>query len=290
MFESKWGCLTTGYVIYLPFGLALYAEMEKRTGPALAIVAAVLAPVALALVLALCCLVILGLWYVLTWPTQVLHARAKRIAPCAHGVKGAAHDGSLCPVCTAAARVADELRRRQEEERRLAEEAARRLKEEERLRLLKAEQERHQKAHDAHLASIRLPSYLLAMDPRAFELHVCELYRRMGCRVEATPRSGDHGIDGHLYRDGRHVLLQCKRVKGFVGEPVLRDLFGSISNERADGGIVVTTGRVSTAATKWAAGKPIQIIELDEITKMTKAVFPEHEVVPDGFVPGSSPR
>jgi len=47
--------------------------------------------------------------------------------------------------------------------------------------------------------------------------------------------------------------------------------------------IVVTTGTVSRQAREWITGKPIRIIELEELNQLFKKYFNENEVVPDTF-------
>jgi restriction system protein len=142
------------------------------------------------------------------------------------------------------------------------------------------------------LAKIRLPQYLLMMDPREFEQLVCLLFRRMGYEAEETPYVGDNGIDGFLYKDDDKFVLQCKRVKGSVGEPILRDLFGAMHATRATQAVVVTTGKVSDQARRWAADKPIRIIELVELQNLIETNF-DDDIVPANFVPldsGMCPR
>jgi hypothetical protein len=191
--------------------------------------------------------------------------KADAARPCEHGTAGAARDIRLCPDCfarfeerEAAARASAEAKRKEEEAKR-------------------------QKAYREWLARIRLPKYLEQVHPRQFELLVCELFRRLGYEVEATRYSVDSGIDGFLRRAGTTTVLQCKRVKGSVGEPILRDLYGAMHAKKATYALVVTTGRVSDNARKWVQGKPIKIIELDELCSMIRANFPEDEVVPKSF-------
>src|SRR5262249_42904771 len=102
---------------------------------------------------------------------------------------------------------------------------------------------------------------------------VCALFTRMGWDVEATPYVRDGGIDGYLRKDGQLILLQCKRVKGYVGEPVVRDLWGTIDHAKAIGGIVVTTGTVSSSARHWIRGKAIHVVELDELCSLMRKFF-----------------
>jgi len=200
------------------------------------------------------------------WQQQEDRKR-QALAPCDHGVIGARLNPSKCPSCTAqqVARAAQQQ---------IEQEAERKGQERERLRAYREWAER-----------VRLPEYLKSMDPRAFEDLVCKLFVQLGYRVESTPYAGDSGADGYLYKDGQKAVLQCKRVQGSVGEPVLRDIFGTMHAERAASAIVVTTGKVSRQAREWVAGKPIRIIELDELRRLLDQQFSPDSVVPPDFVP-----
>ena len=116
-----------------------------------------------------------------------------------------------------------------------------------------------------------------------FEHLVSALYTRLGYSVRTTAYSGDNGVDAYAEKDGKLYVLQCKRVKGSVGEPVLRDLFGTMHHENADGSIVVTTGRVSQQAQEWADGKPIEIIEIEELLDLIEQAYPSTDIVPSTF-------
>ena len=72
-------------------------------------------------------------------------------------------------------------------------------------------------------------------------------------------------------------------MKDSIGEPVLRDIYGTMLHEGAQGGVVVTTGKVSRQAKKWVADKPIRIIELNELVNLIRTNFSENDVVPDNF-------
>jgi restriction system protein len=200
---------------------------------------------------------------------------------CRHGVRGAHLQPARCESCMAEARAAA-ARTLAERAEAAAREAQRRTEE----AAKQAEEARHrQMEYEQHLKSIRLPSYLAQMDPREFELTVCEVYRRLGYDVRETPYGGDSGVDGYLRRDGKLFILQCKRVKGTVGQPEVRDLFGTMVHERAAGGIMVTTGNVSQQARAWMSGKPIQVVQVDELVQMIRGKFTESEVVPPKWRP-----
>ncbi|MEM8860517.1 MAG: sugar-binding protein, partial [Chloroflexota bacterium] len=60
---------------------------------------------------------------------------------------------------------------------------------------------------------------------------------------------------------GKKVVVQCKRYAGNVGQPVVRDLYGAMFHVAATEAHVCTTGRLSRQAEQWAAGKPIELID-----------------------------
>ena len=206
-----------------------------------------------------------GLYHLRNYLRTRRATKARETMPCQHGVTGAGQNPTKCPACV-----------REDQQRR---DAARRQ--------AQAEQERREaeqaQQYAAWVARIRSQEYLQAMDPREFELLVCELFRRLGYEVEATPYGGDNGVDGYLRKNGALSILQCKRVKGSVGEPVLRDLFGTIQHAKATLGIVVTTGQVSKQARRWVQGKPIHIVELAELCRLLAAHFSEDDIVPATF-------
>lgn len=96
--------------------------------------------------------------------------------------------------------------------------------------------------------------------------NVCQqLIEKMGFSVETTKASGDGGIDLIAYNhepvlSGKYII-QCKRYSGSVGEPIIRDLYGVITSERANKGILMTTGHFTKSAISFAEGKQIELID-----------------------------
>lgn len=56
-------------------------------------------------------------------------------------------------------------------------------------------------------------------------------------------------------------IIQCKRYTGSVGEPIIRDLYGVVTSERANKGILMTTGYFTKSAIAFTEGKPIELID-----------------------------
>lgn len=105
-----------------------------------------------------------------------------------------------------------------------------------------------------------------------FEELVCNLLRKMGLDAEQTPLSGDGGVDIIAYSNeplfrGKY-LIQCKRYSSSVGEPVIRDLYGTVLSQNATKGIVVTNSFFTKQATSFADGKNIELIDGDELGKL----------------------
>lgn len=109
---------------------------------------------------------------------------------------------------------------------------------------------------------------------KEFEFLVAEAYRRQGYRVDFSLNQGaDGGVDLVLHKDGRTSLVQCKQWKVFfVGAPVIREMFGLMTAEHADEVIVVTSGKFTAEAEKFAAGKPIQLVDGPRLLELVKQV------------------
>lgn len=97
-----------------------------------------------------------------------------------------------------------------------------------------------------------------------FERLMAEFYRRKGATV--TPRGGpmaDGGVDLNLtYPTGKRLIVQCKHWKNrHVGVKPLRELWGVLDDEKADGAIFVTSGSFSADALAFARGKRLELID-----------------------------
>jgi len=125
---------------------------------------------------------------------------------------------------------------------------------EERQRIIEEREKRH-------LARIKKLDQLGAMSPREFEEFTALLFRRMGYAVRITTASADEGVDLFIERNGRTAIVQCKRYKGNVGQPTVRDFYGTMIHNRAEQGYIVTTGTLSLPAQNWARGKQIHLVD-----------------------------
>lgn len=99
----------------------------------------------------------------------------------------------------------------------------------------------------------------------ALEEKVRALLQNMGLAATTTRATADGGIDVEAYStnpifSGKY-LVQCKDWSNPVGESVVRDLYGVVMAENANKGILITTGRFTAAAERFAANKQLELID-----------------------------
>ena len=108
-----------------------------------------------------------------------------------------------------------------------------------------------------------------------FERLIAEFYRRQGATVSTRggPTS-DGGVDLTITdRTGHRLIVQCKHWKSRrVGVKPLRELWGVMSDEKADGAIFVTSGSFSPDAADFARGKRLELIDGPKLRTMIAEV------------------
>src|SRR5574337_2119353 len=86
----------------------------------------------------------------------------------------------------------------------------------------------------------------------------------MGLETRQTQASRDGGVDCVAFDPrpifGGKVVIQTKRYRNTVGVSAVRDLFGTMQNEGASKGILVTTSGYGAASFEFAKGKPIELL------------------------------
>ncbi len=132
----------------------------------------------------------------------------------------------------------------------------------------------------AVLDSMDSSENLATMDWEDFEHLVRELFEkvfsRAGGEVRITRASRDWGVDAIAFdpdpiRGGKFVI-QAKRYNNLVPVSAARDLYGSLINEGATKGILVTTSWFGPETYEFAKDKPITLIDGSNLVHM----FSEH--------------
>lgn len=119
--------------------------------------------------------------------------------------------------------------------------------------------------------SLDTSTNLAAMDWEDFEHVVRELFAKMfsarsiGAEVHVTRASRDYGVDALVYDPdpimGGKYVIQAKRYVNTVEVSAVRDLFGTVQNEGASKGFLVTTSAFGPDAHRFAKGKPLTLID-----------------------------
>lgn len=122
----------------------------------------------------------------------------------------------------------------------------------------------------ANVAASTATNALDGMTWREFEILVGEAFRRNGFQVMETGGNGaDGGVDLVLRKNNEKFFVQCKQWKAYkVGVDVVRELYGVMAAHGAAGGFVVTSGRFTDAATEFAQGRNLKLIDGPVLLKL----------------------
>jgi restriction system protein len=93
-----------------------------------------------------------------------------------------------------------------------------------------------------------------------------------GAEVRVTQASHDRGVDALVFdpdpiRGGKFVI-QAKRYTLTVDVSAVRDLYGTVVNEGANRGILVTTSAFGPDAYEFAKDKPLTLIDGSRLLHM----------------------
>ncbi|WP_312048797.1 restriction endonuclease [Exiguobacterium profundum] len=109
---------------------------------------------------------------------------------------------------------------------------------------------------------------LAAMDWQDFEHLIREVFEREfsknGGEVKITQASRDGGVDAIAFDPdplrGGKIVIQAKRYTNTVGVAAVRDLYGTVMNEGAIKGILVSTADYGPDAYNFAKDKPLTLL------------------------------
>lgn len=92
-----------------------------------------------------------------------------------------------------------------------------------------------------------------------------KMFTENGAEVKVTRASRDGGVDAVVFdpdpiRGGKFVI-QAKRYTNVVPVSAVRDLYGTVINEGATKGILVTTSYFGSDSIEFAKDKPLTLID-----------------------------
>jgi restriction system protein len=115
---------------------------------------------------------------------------------------------------------------------------------------------------------------LMELTPSEFESLITNLFQKMGLETRQTQASRDGGVDCVAFDPrpifGGKVVIQAKRYKNTVGVSAVRDLYGTVQNEGASKGILVTTSGYGKASFEFAEGKPLELLSGSNLLYLLK--------------------
>ena len=128
------------------------------------------------------------------------------------------------------------------------------------------------------LSSINTGTNLAAMYWKDFENLIREVFEKEFLKfngdVKITQSSRDGGVDVVAFDPdpirGGKIIIQAKRYTNIVEVSAVRDLYGTIMNEGANSGILVTTSDYGADAYKFAKGKPINLLNGAQLLGLMK--------------------
>jgi len=132
---------------------------------------------------------------------------------------------------------------------------------------LDTQDERFISSHDV-FAALDDSVNLAAMDWEEFEQLIREVFEKEfsanGSEVKITRASRDGGVDAVVFDPdplrGGKIVIQAKRYTNTVGVSAVRDLYGTLMNEGANKGILVTTADYGPDAYEFAKDKPLTLL------------------------------
>ena len=109
---------------------------------------------------------------------------------------------------------------------------------------------------------------LASMDWEDFEHLIREIFSKEfssnGGEVKVTQASRDGGVDAIAFDPdpirGGKIVIQAKRYTNTVGVSAVRDLYGTVMNEGATKGVLVTTADFGPDAYNFVKGKPLTLM------------------------------
>lgn len=120
----------------------------------------------------------------------------------------------------------------------------------------------------AHNVEVDSSTNLASMNWQDFEHLIREIFEKEftsnGGNVKVTQSSRDGGVDAIAFDPdpirGGKIVIQAKRYTNVVGVSAVRDLYGTVLNEGATKGILVTTSDYGSDSYNFAKDKPITLL------------------------------
>lgn len=109
---------------------------------------------------------------------------------------------------------------------------------------------------------------LRQVNPFVFEEIILTAIKRRGCKIVRNKRyTGDGGVDGRCYLNGKEYLIQAKCYSTHINPAHVKD-FARICRYRKKRGLFIHTGRTGAKSKSIANAEGIEIISGERLLKM----------------------
>lgn len=107
----------------------------------------------------------------------------------------------------------------------------------------------------------------------AFESECVDVLRRNGYSAEATPATGDNGVDIITEINGLRIAIQCKHSKYPVGVKAVQEACAGRQHYLADYAAVVTNSSYTDAAYKLARSNAVILLNRKELSELHRLLM-----------------
>ncbi len=108
-----------------------------------------------------------------------------------------------------------------------------------------------------------------SLDGRRFEVEVTNLLTRAGYKPTISPAGGDGGVDIIL---NDRTIVQCKAHRTPASPSVVRDLYGTLTHQKAPRAILISLNGVTDGVRKFIVGKPITVWDRSSLIALQKSL------------------
>ncbi len=124
----------------------------------------------------------------------------------------------------------------------------------------------------------------IPIDGFEFEVWCAERIQSQGWIVEATPKSGDQGVDIVVRRGKVTVAVQCKRYQKPVGNSAVQEIHAGRTYVSANAAIVIATGGFTKSAQSLATISKVHLMDASDIGKFSELFGFEASIVEEVLI------
>ena len=103
-----------------------------------------------------------------------------------------------------------------------------------------------------------------------FEHEVTKRLRNFGYDAVNTKLSGDEGVDIVINNHDKKFIIQCKAIKNKIGPAYIRDFIGTISIQKALGGIIISLNGFSSGSLEVSDFSNLHLFSVQDFILMDK--------------------